>query len=168
MRVLDPLLSWLELWKVLFLVRAGAWLLFLLSRTMAGTSTKLEIKHQHARTAVNGMYLVPVQILPGRTVPGSEGVGVVHDRHIHPAADCPELIVEDLDSLSQSPYGRNNGRHQARQLRDNIFQLSNELPPHALHDHGELARVDRAIDHHAPHLSIPGDVGQPVIDVVDG
>ena len=26
MRVLDPLLSWLELWKVLFLVRAGAWL----------------------------------------------------------------------------------------------------------------------------------------------
>ena len=26
MRVLDPLLSWLELWKVLFLVRSGAWL----------------------------------------------------------------------------------------------------------------------------------------------
>ena len=26
MRVLDPLLSWLELWKVLFLVGAGAWL----------------------------------------------------------------------------------------------------------------------------------------------
>ena len=26
MRVLGPLLAWLELWKVLFLVRAGAWL----------------------------------------------------------------------------------------------------------------------------------------------
>ena len=26
MRVLDPLLSWLEMWKVLFLVVTGAWL----------------------------------------------------------------------------------------------------------------------------------------------
>ena len=63
---------------------------------MAGASTKLEIKHQPARTAVTGMYLVPVQVLPrrtavtgmylgpvqvlpGRTAPGSEGVGVVND-----------------------------------------------------------------------------------------
>ena len=79
MRVLDPLLSWLELWKVLFLVRAGAWLVFLLSRAMAGASTKLEIKHQPVRTAVTGMYLGPVQVLPGGTTPGSEGVGVVYD-----------------------------------------------------------------------------------------
>ena len=66
MRVLDPLLSWLELWKVFFLVRAGAWLVFLLSRAMAGASTKLKIRHQHARTAVTGMYLDPVQLLPRR------------------------------------------------------------------------------------------------------
>ena len=79
MRVLDPLLSRLELWRVLFLVGAGAWLVFLLSRAMAGASTKLEIKHQPARTAVTGMYLVLVQVLPGRTAPGSEGVGVVYD-----------------------------------------------------------------------------------------
>ena len=50
--VLGPLLSWLELWKVLFLVRAGAWLVFLLSWAMAGASTKVEIKHQPAVTAV--------------------------------------------------------------------------------------------------------------------
>ena len=79
MRVLDRLLSWLELWKVCFLVRAGAWLVFLLSRVMAGASPKLEIKHQPARFAVTGMHLVPVQVIPGHTAPGSEGVGVVND-----------------------------------------------------------------------------------------
>ena len=53
--------------------------MFLLSSAIAGASTKLEIKHQPARTAVTGMYLVPVQVLPGRTAPGSVGVGVVYD-----------------------------------------------------------------------------------------
>ena len=101
--------------------------MFLLSRAMAGASTKLEIKHRSARsavtgmylgpvqvlpgrtavtgmylvpvqvlpgrTAVTGMYLGPVQILPGRTAPGSEGVGVVYDRRLLPAADCQERCV---------------------------------------------------------------------------
>ena len=35
-------------------------------------------------------------------------------------------------------------------------------------NHDELLRVDPDVVHHAPHLSIPGDVGQPVGDVVDG
>ena len=76
----------------------------------SGCSTKLEIKHRSARsavtgmylgpvqilpgrTAVTGMYLGPVQILPGRTAPGSEGVGVVYDRRLLPAADCQERCV---------------------------------------------------------------------------
>ena len=50
----------------------------------------------------------------------------------------------------------------------NMLQLSNELPPHALRNYGELARVDPDVDHHAPHLSVPGDVGQPVVNVIDG
>ena len=53
--------------------------MFPLSRAMAGASTKLEIKYQTARTSATGIYLVPVQVLPGRTAPGSEGVGVVYD-----------------------------------------------------------------------------------------
>ena len=48
------------------------------------------------------------------------------------------------------------------------FQLSDELPQHAFRDHRELARVDLAVDHHAPHLSVPGDVGQPVAGNFDG
>ena len=53
--------------------------MFLLSRAMAGASPKLKIKHQPAHTAVTGMYVVLVQVLPGRTAPGSDGVGVVND-----------------------------------------------------------------------------------------
>ena len=49
-----------------------------------------------------------------------------------------------------------------------MFRLSNELPPHAFRDYSELARVDPDVGHHAPHLSAPGDVGQPVVDFVDG
>ena len=49
-----------------------------------------------------------------------------------------------------------------------MLQLSDELPPHAFRDHSELARVGPDVDHRAPHLSAPGDVGQPVVDVVDG
>ena len=57
----------------------------------------------------------------------------------------------------------------ARQLPGSILHLYDELPPRALHDHGELARVDLDVDHHAPHLSVPGDdVSQLVLDVVDG
>ena len=37
------------------LVRAGAYLVFLLSRAMAGASRKLKIRHQPARTAVGEM-----------------------------------------------------------------------------------------------------------------
>ena len=168
MRVLDPLLFLLELWTVSFLVRAGAWLVFLLGRAMVGASPKLRIKHQPARTTVTGMYMVPVQVLPGRTALGSEGVGVVNDRHFLSAADCPERCVGDLGSPSQSPHGRNDGRHQHGSFWENMFQLSNELPPHAFCDYGELVRVDPDVDHHALHLSIPGDVGQPVVNVVDG
>ena len=57
-------------------------------------------------------------------------------------------------------------RHQHGSFRE-TFQLSDELPPHALRDHGELARVDPEVDHHVPRLSIPGEVGQLVVDVVD-
>ena len=46
---------------------------------MAGTSTKLEIRHQHARTAVARMQLVPVKVFPWHTAPCSEGVGVVDE-----------------------------------------------------------------------------------------
>ena len=48
-----------------------------------------------------------------------------------------------------------------------MFQLSDELPPHALRDLSKLARVDSDVDHYAPHLSVPGDVGPPVVDIDD-
>ena len=49
-----------------------------------------------------------------------------------------------------------------------MFQLSDELPPHDRRDHCELARVDPDVDRHAPHLFVPGEIGQPVVDIVDG
>ena len=33
-------------------------------------------------------------------------------------------------------------------------------------NHDELACVDPDVDHRVPHLSVPGDVGQPVVSVV--
>ena len=138
MRVLDRLLSWLEVWKVCFLVRAGAWLVFLLSRAMVGASPKLEIKHKPACSAVTGTYLVPVQVIPGRTTPGSEGVGVVINRYLPAAVECPECCAGDLGSPSQLPHGRNDGRHQHGSFQEKMFQLSNDLPLHAFCDYLNL------------------------------
>ena len=48
-----------------------------LSLATAGTCSKLEVEHQPARATVTGMQLVSVQVLPWRTAPGSEGVGMI-------------------------------------------------------------------------------------------
>ena len=167
MVLLDSFLSLLGLCRVLSVLRVRAWQV-VMSLATEGTCSKLEVEHHPARATVTGVKLVSVKVLPWRTAPGSEGVGMIDNRHLLPVAHCQERCVGDLCSLPKSPHGRNDGRHQHGSFRENMLQLSNELPPHALRNHGELARVDPDVDHHAPDLSVPGDVGQPVVDVVDG
>ena len=74
----DSCLLLLGLCRVLSLLRAGAWLV-VASPATAGASSKLEIEHQDVRATVVGMQLVPVQVLPRHTAPGSEGVGVLNN-----------------------------------------------------------------------------------------
>ena len=76
MVLLDSFLSLLGLCRVLSVLRAGAWQV-VLSLATAGASSKLEVEHQPARATVAGMQLVSVQVLPCRTAPGSEGVGMI-------------------------------------------------------------------------------------------
>ena len=83
MVLLDSRLSPLGLCQVLSLLRAEAWLV-VASLVTAGTSRKLEAEHQPARATITGMQLVPVQVYPRRTAPGSEGVGVVDKWHLLP------------------------------------------------------------------------------------
>ena len=116
MVLLDSFLSLLGLCRVLSLLRTGAGLV-VASLATAGVSSKLEVEHQPARATVAGMQLAPVQVLPLRTAPGSEGVGVVDNWHLLPVAHCQERCVEDLGSHSQSPHGRND-RHQHGSFRE--------------------------------------------------
>ena len=64
-----------------------------LSLATAGTCSKLEAEHQPARATVTGMQLVSVQVLPWRTAPGSEGVGMIDKRYLLPVAHCQERCV---------------------------------------------------------------------------
>ena len=76
MVLLDSFLSLLGLCRVLSVLRLRAWQV-VMSLATAGASSKLEVEHQPARATVAGMQLVSVQVLPRRTAPGSEGVGMI-------------------------------------------------------------------------------------------
>ena len=69
------------------------------------TYSKLEVEHHPARSTVTGVKLVSVKVLLWRCAPGSEGVGMIDNRHLLPVAHCQEHCVGDLYSLSSHPMG---------------------------------------------------------------
>ena len=78
MVLLDSFLSMLRLCRVLSVLRARAWQV-VMSLATEGTCSKLKVEHQPARTTVTGVKLVSVQVLPWRTAPVSEGVGMIEN-----------------------------------------------------------------------------------------
>ena len=137
MTVLDPSLSWLELWTVLFLVRAGAWLVFLLSRAMAGASTKLEIKHQPATDTFSMLQTARSAALETCTVFLSRPMGgTIEDTSTAASGKtCFSFLMNCLHMLSV--------------IAANL---------HVLTPMWITTRL----------TSIPWDVCQPVVDVMDG
>ena len=68
MVLLDSFLSLLGLCRVLFLLRATAWMV-VASLATAGARSMLKVEHQAARITVTRMHVVPVQVSPRCTAP---------------------------------------------------------------------------------------------------
>ena len=77
-------------------------------------------------------------------------------------------MLETWTIFLSRPMGRTMEDTSTVASGKTCFSFHNDLRLRVLHDHGKLARVDPDMVHHAPRLSVPGDVGQPLVDVVDG